>query len=142
MFVACESCIILLTIILCVTIQCGYFTTTGSDHPAHKHLKHVRVLIATKWYDIGLELMEEEDVKDLHVIKAKYATDISKACEEMLELWLRKRPKDTWNNLINAMKCPDIELNDAADKIEKMLIASTQGMHYNSLSSSLICLHL
>lgn len=44
----------------------------GSDHPEHKYLRHVRNLIASKWYDIGLELLNKHDVNDLRVIKMKY----------------------------------------------------------------------
>jgi len=97
-------------------------------------LRHVRKLIAPKWYDVGLELMEEKDVEELRVIKTDYDTNVSKACEEMLELWLRKKPESTWNQLIEAVKAPDIELNSAATKIEEMLTPSIEGIgtvHFN-----------
>ena len=117
---------------ICVICPCRKVTSlplhvVGADHPTHKHLRHVRVLIAPKWYDVGLELLDEEDVKDLHIIKTNHATNSSKACEEMLELWLRKHPEATWSQLIKTLREPGIELNDVASKIEGMLVSSTEG---------------
>ena len=74
--------------------------------------------------------MDEEDVKDLHIIKTNHATNIGKACEEMLELWLCKQPKATWKMLIEAVRAPGIEMNDAATKIEEMLLEATEGTEH------------
>ena len=41
----------------------------GSDHPAFKYLRFVRDLIADRWYDIGLELLEQKDEKAVNIIK-------------------------------------------------------------------------
>ena len=45
----------------------------------------------------------------------------------MLELWLTRQPNATWNQLIEALKAPGIELNNAVSKIEEMLLLSTGG---------------
>ena len=42
----------------------------------------------------------------------------------MLELWLKRQPNATWNQLIKALKAPGIELNNAASEIEEMLLPS------------------
>ena len=44
----------------------------------------------------------------------------------MLELWLDRQPKATWNQLIKTLKAPNIELNKAAFDIDKMLVSSTK----------------
>jgi len=53
--------------------------------------------------------------------------NVSDACREMLELWVEKKPKATWNQLIEALRMPGIELNAVADKIEEMLELPNKG---------------
>ena len=38
-----------------------HYIAKGSDYPAFKNLRFVRDLIADRWYDIGLELLEQKD---------------------------------------------------------------------------------
>ena len=95
----------------------------------------MRDLITDKWYDIGLELLEQKDENAVKIIKNNPG-DISKYCTEMLELWLNKSPNATWNQLIEAIKAPGIELNDAASKIEGMLLPSNEGNIHNN---NIIC---
>ena len=59
----------------------------GSEYPQLKYLyRHVREPVATKWKNLGIELLEEKDLKKLEVIKANNAGNISECCGEMLEL--------------------------------------------------------
>ena len=80
-------------------------------HPALKYLRCVRDLIANRWYDIGLELLEQKDEKAVNIIKKNNAGNITECCIEMLELWLNRQSNATWNQLIDALKAPGIELN-------------------------------
>ena len=98
----------------------------GTDRPAFKNLRFVRELIADKWYDIGLELLEQKDERAVNVIKKNNAGNISECCIEMLELWLNRQPDATWNQLIEALRAPGIELNNVASQIEGML-SSAEG---------------
>ena len=94
---------------------------TGYDRPALKLLnKHVRKDVSSKWHDLGLELLEQEDEEKLNEIETNNPTDVSKCCKEMFQLWLRKCTNATWNQLIQALK--EIELNNLAATIEGMLI--------------------
>ena len=81
-----------------------------------------------KWYDVGLELLDNEDADCLRCIKANCSANVTKACQEMLEFWLDRQPKATWSQLITALRAPNIKLNSAAFDIEKMLVSSTEGM--------------
>ena len=93
----------------------------GYDRPALKLLnKYIRKDVSTKWHDLGLELLEQDDEENLNEIEANNSNDVSKCCKEMFRLWLRKCTNATWNQLIQALK--EIELNNLAAKIEGMLV--------------------
>ena len=72
------------------------------------------------WHDLGLELLEQEDEEALYQIKIHNPNDIGGCCKEMFQLWLRKCPNATWNQLIQALE--EVDLNNLAYKIEGMLI--------------------
>ena len=78
-------------------------------------------LFAEKWYDIGLELLHSRDETCLRLIKSSKREKIE-CCAEMLELWLDRQPDASWNQLIDALRSPGIELFDVASKLEGMLI--------------------
>ena len=92
----------------------------GHDQPALKLLnKHVRKEVSSKWHDLGLELLEQEDEERLNEIESNNPNDVSKCCKEMFQLWLRKCTNATWNQLIEALK--EVDLNNLAATIEGML---------------------
>jgi len=95
----------------------------GTDRPTMKYLnKHVRPDIAAKkWYDIGIELLDEGDEKELNTIKANNPADHDTCAGEMLQLWLARKPDASWNQLLQAFREPHIGLHALASKIEGML---------------------
>ena len=93
---------------------------TASERPHGRYLKNVRSLFAKKWYDIGLELFDLEDESELELIKSSKLGKVE-CCAEMLELWLHRQPYATWNQLLEALESPGIELNNVALKIRRML---------------------
>jgi len=97
------------------------FILIGSQRPARKYLKDVRSLFAKNWYDIGLELLEPEDENKLDEIETNKGGNVNECCGDMLHLWLQKQPYATWNQLIDALKSPGVEMFDVASKIEGML---------------------
>ena len=94
---------------------------TGSGRPARKYLKNVKSLFADKWYDIGLELFDPEDESKLDEIQSNKGGNVGDCCGEMLRVWLQKQPYATWNQLIDALRSPGVELFVVASKIEEML---------------------
>ena len=46
----------------------------------------------------------------------------------MLDLWIDKQPYASWNQLIDALRSPGVEMINVASKIEGMLIESNGGM--------------
>ena len=93
----------------------------GYNRPALKLLnKFVRKDVSFKWYDLGLELLEQEDEEKLYKIKCNNPSNVDECCTEMFQLWLRKCTNATWNQLIQALK--EVELNNLAATIEGMLL--------------------
>ena len=93
---------------------------TGCDRPDLRLLfKHVLKDVSSKWHDLGLELLEQNDKVNLNVIKINYAGDVTECCKEMFHSWLTY-PNPTWNQLIQALK--KVELYSLAAKVEGMLM--------------------
>ena len=98
------------------------------DRPALKLLnKHVRKHVSSKWHDLGLELLEQEDEETyaLNQIKSDNPKDVNECCKEMFQLWLRKCSTATWHQLIQALR--EVDLNSLATKIEGMLRDTASG---------------
>ena len=74
---------------------------------------------SSKWHDLGLELLEQEDEETLNEIETNNPNDVGKCCKEMFRLWLRKCSTATWDQLIQALR--EVDLNNLANKIEGML---------------------
>ena len=95
---------------------------TGCDPPALKLLnRHVIKGVSSKWHDLGLELLEQEDEQKLRKIKIDSPNNASECCKEMFQLWLEKCSDASWNQLIQSLR--EIELSSLATKTEAMLIS-------------------
>ena len=115
------------------------FHVSGCDRPALKLLnKHVRKHVSSKWHDLGLELLEQEDEETLNQIKSDNPKDVNECCKEMFQLWLRKCSTATWDQLIQALR--EVDLNNLATKIEGMLrdtaSATSGGILYTLINVS------
>ena len=66
--------------------------------------------------------MEQKDEEHLNLLRNKYGSDIKMGTQEMLESWLNRQPKASWNQLIEALKQEHIGLENKAQEIEKMLL--------------------
>ena len=100
----------------------SYMLHIGTDHPALKELyRYVKKPIAANWFNVGVELFDEDDISELNTIRSSNAGNAEICCEEMLRVWHERYPKVTWNEFIKALKAPGLELNETASKIEEML---------------------
>ena len=93
--------------------------------------RYVRADIATKWHDVGVELLDVEDEPALDAIKVNSPGDVDKCTAEMLQLWLKRKPDASWNQLIEAFRAPNIKLEALASKIEGMLSKGTYYIMHN-----------
>ena len=87
----------------------------------------MKKLVTIKWHDLGIELLSEEDVQALDEIQNNYPRDASKCCTKMFQLWLERQPGASWRQLIQALREPNIEMNELADTIEQKLISINKG---------------
>ena len=78
--------------------------------------------VSVIWHYLGIELLDSKDIEELDTIAAEHPSDLNKCCIRMLNLWLKKQPKASWNKLIEALRQPGIELGSFARKIEQMLL--------------------
>ena len=82
--------------------------------------KHVIPLVATRWYDLGLELLETQHERKLEIIEEDNK-EVTKCCRKMFSKWLETQSDNaSWDQLILAVK--NIELNDVANDIEQLLL--------------------
>ena len=82
--------------------------------------RHVIPLVATRWYDLGLELLETQHEKELEIIEVGN-NEVKTCCRKMFSKWLETQSDNaSWDQLIQAVK--NIELNDVANDIEQLLL--------------------
>ena len=92
--------------------------------------KHVVPLVAARWYDLGLELLETRHERELDTIEKDSKVEGAKTCcRKMLSKWLESQSDSaSWDQLIQAVK--NIELNNVANDIEQLLL---QGEYLTNL---------
>ena len=90
---------------------------TGTDKPTLKLLiKYFRDKVAPHWYDFGIQLLENECVDKLNIIKKNHPGDVERCCTEMFEYWLKIDTEASWNKVVDALE--GIGQNVAAKKIK------------------------
>ena len=82
--------------------------------------KHVISKVYAKWYDLGLELLDDKYAGELDIM---HRNDGSKTCcQKMFSKWLKTRDNASWDQLIEAMRT--IELSSGASDVEQLLVQS------------------
>jgi len=76
-------------------------------------------LVASKWFELGIELLDETQESELDVIRVEHNTDIKKCCLFMLILWRSTHPKASWFHIFEALKSPAVSLNSVAVALEE-----------------------
>ena len=70
----------------------------------------------------------------LDEIQKNHPRDVSTCCTKMFRLWLDKQPEASWEQLIQALREPIIELNELANTIEQELISINEGRYNQSVN--------
>ena len=76
--------------------------------------------MAPHWYELGIKLLSEDQESHLDIIKADHGNDKLKSCTEMFWLWLKCDPSASWQQLIESLKSPAVQLHTVAANIERM----------------------
>ena len=90
-----------------------------------KKLQQTKVITAVgrKWYELGIELLDEDQLTQLDIIKTNN-DEVTRRCAEMFLYWLRSHSTATWLDLVEALKAPGVELNDVAGMVESQFTAT------------------
>ena len=93
---------------------------TGDSTPTLKQLQKADVIVdvSSRWYELGIELLDDDQVGRLEVIKADN-DEVTRRCSAMLNYWLQTHPKATWLQLVTALRERGVEMNKVADKLER-----------------------
>jgi len=96
---------------------------TDSAKPTLKKLQKARVIsgASSRWYQLGIELLNDNQVTQLEVIK-KNNDDVMERCTALFIYWLRTHPNSTWHHLVAALREPDVELNELAASVEEKYV--------------------
>ena len=96
----------------------------GHHYPTPKQIRNILKPdtsgLAVRWYDLGTELLTDDTVGTLDMIKADYPNDVSACCNKMFVKWLELQPDATWSQLIAALS--NIGMKATADSVISCLI--------------------
>ena len=86
--------------------------------------KHVIPSVATRWNELGLELLDTKHEAELDIIETNFKDDAITCCRKMFSKWLQLQShRATWDQLVQAIK--NIKLNNVASDIEELLLQGT-----------------
>ena len=81
---------------------------------------HVIPPVNTKWYDLGVVLLEPKYQNELNAIEVDTRNDVATCCRKMFSKWLNTDELASWDKLIKAVRI--VQLNNVANDIEQLLL--------------------
>ena len=88
---------------------------------------HVIPSVATKWYSLGLQLLDPKYENELNTIEED-TRNTATCCRKMFSKWLNTDEHASWNKLIEALRI--VQLNTVANDIEQLLLQGEYYCHY------------
>ena len=76
-------------------------------------------IVATRWYDLGVQLLDDASTGALDIIKADHPNDVTTCCNQMFKKWLEMQHDASWSQLVRALN--EIGLNTIADDINRLV---------------------
>ena len=108
----------------------------GHYYPTPRQIKNVLKPdtsgLAARWHDLGTQLLTDDTVGVLDVIKADHPNDVSACCNKMFVKWLELQPNATWSQLITALSI--IGMKTTAENIIKHFIKGLTSCHCISIT--------
>ena len=93
----------------------------GPDRPILRDLAiHVIPSVATRWYELGLVLLDTEYHNELTIIEADTRNDAVTCCRKMFSKWIVTDELASWDKLVKAVRI--VKLNNIANDIEHLLL--------------------
>lgn len=74
--------------------------------------------MATKWYEIGIELLNDDQLRQLDIIKANNHANVTQCCYDMFKYWLESHPSANWYKLVDALMAEGIEESTVAATLQ------------------------
>ena len=110
------------------SLLCMY--PTGMSKPSLKLLQRNKVItaVSAKWYQLGIVLLEDERVNQLANIRANN-NNVTDRCYEMFGYWIQTQPKASWEQLVEALSEPGVEMNDVAETVKRKFIGMSVAPH-------------
>ena len=78
-------------------------------------------LVGSKWYSLGVQLLDEQDVKLLTTLESDFRGDAETCCTKMLERWLDIVASANWELLIAGLRSPGVKLHKLANELTTKL---------------------
>ena len=95
------------------------YSPLGDDRPSLKDLhNHVVQGVASKWRDLGVQLLDPDSENMLVIIERNHPQDVIECCKCVLRKWLDTKSDASWNQLLEALRSPSLQLNYLSDEIE------------------------
>ena len=86
--------------------------------PSKKKILDIIDYVAPHWYELGIQLLNEGQESRLDSIKSDNGSDSKKCCIQMFWYWLESHPEATWQDLLESLRSPALELRNTAATIE------------------------
>jgi len=84
--------------------------------------KHkVITAVSSKWYQLGIVLFEDDKAYQLATIKANN-NNVTDRCYEMFGYWIQIQPNASWDQLVEALREPGVEMNGLAEMVMEKFI--------------------
>ena len=88
--------------------------------------KYVIPLVAKRWYDLGLELLDSKHETSLEIFEENFGSNVEICCKKTLMKWLETKSDDaTWGQLAKALE--NIDMHTAANNVKEILQQSVVG---------------
>ena len=86
---------------------------------------------AAHWWYLGIQLLKSR-MGTLSTIKANYPQDVNRCCQALLEKWLESQSDASWDQLIEALESPLVEMVYLAERIKSRLGNMCCECHYHT----------
>ena len=98
-----------------------FVITAGRDRPTLRDLTiHVIPLVANRWYELRLVLLDTKYHNELNIIEVDIRNDAVTCCRKMFGKWLNTDELASWDKLIKAVRI--VQLNNVASDVEQLLL--------------------